>query len=103
MDKINVGDEVIVIAGKDKGRIGKITKKIGQGDKRKFVVEGVNTVQKHRKGAGIVDIQLPIHSSNVALLNPQTNKPEKAGIRNLADGQKVRYFKKTNEIVSKKA
>lgn len=99
MNKIKVGDTVMVIAGKDKGRIGKITKSIDDGDKKKFIVENVNVVKKHRKGSGIMDMEKPIHCSNVGLINPQTNKPEKIGVKYLADANKVRYFKKSNEIV----
>lgn len=104
MNKIRKGDEVIVITGKDKGKRGTVTAVLLKG--KKLVIEGINTVKKHVKAnpnagdrGGIVIKTLPIQSSNVMLYNPATDKGSRVGIRILADGSKVRYFKSTNEVV----
>lgn len=101
--KVKSGDTVIVIAGKDKGRQGTVTKLAG---KARVVVEGINVVKKHvrpnpNKGeqGGILDREAPIHVSNVALLNPATKKADRAGFKVLKDGKKVRYFKSNDEVV----
>ena len=103
MNRLRKGDEVIVIAGKDKGRRGTITKVV-KGNK--VVVENVNVVKKHQKGnpntgvpGGILDKEMPIDASNVMLFNPATGKGDRVGFRFLDDGRKVRYFKSNNEIV----
>lgn len=103
MRKIRKGDQVVVVAGRDKGKRGLV---LGVEESGRVLVEGVNLVKKHQKpipmrqiAGGIVEKPLPIHISNVALLNPATNKAEKVGFRLLADGRKVRYFKATNEVV----
>src|SRR4051812_23727905 len=97
MQRIKKGDEVIVLAGRDKGKRGTVTRRV---DPQHVVVEGVNRVKKHQrpnpiKGitGGIVDRDLPIHVSNVALFNPATQKGERAGVKALDDGRKVRVFK----------
>ncbi|MDR3477990.1 MAG: 50S ribosomal protein L24 [Gammaproteobacteria bacterium] len=104
MNKIRKGDEVVVITGKDKGKRGTVTAVLLKG--KKLMVEGINTVKKHVKAnpnagdrGGIVIKTLPIQSSNVMLYNPATDKGSRVGIRLLADGSKVRYFKSTNEVV----
>jgi large subunit ribosomal protein L24 len=103
MRKIKKGDQVVVLAGRDKGKRGTVLSL--DGDDRLYV-EGVNVVRKHQKPnpnkgvtGGIVEKSLSIHVSNIALFNPVTNKPGRVGFRLLADGRKVRYFKATNEVV----
>ena len=99
MNKIRKGDEVIVLAGRDKGKRGTVLRRV---DADHVVVEGVNRVKKHQrpnpmKGitGGIVDKDMPIHVSNVALFNPATKKADRVGIKTLEDGRKVRVFKAT--------
>jgi large subunit ribosomal protein L24 len=103
MRRIRKGDEVIVLAGRDKGKRGTVTRRV---DAQYLVVEGVNRVKKHQrpnpmKGVtgGIVDKDLPIHISNVALFNPATQKGDRAGVKALEDGRKVRVFKSNGEQV----
>ena len=106
MLKIKRNDEVIVIAGKDKGKRGKVLKVL----EGKLLVSGVNVVRKHQKAnpqkgtqGGIVDKESPIQVSNVALFNPQTQKADRVGFKFLEDGVKVRCFKSTNEVIQEKA
>ena len=103
MNRIKKGDEVIVISGRDKGKRGAVLRRV---DDEHLVVEGVNRVKKHArpnpmKGVtgGIVDKDLPIHISNVALFNPATQKADRVGIKSLEDGRKVRVFKSNGEQV----
>lgn len=103
MRKIRKEDNVIVIAGKNKGMKGKVLKVLSDD---KVLIEGVNVVKKHVKPnpnkniqGGIQEKEAPIHCSNVALINPATNQPEKVGFKHLEDGRKVRYFKSSNEVV----
>jgi large subunit ribosomal protein L24 len=103
MQRIKKGDEVIVIAGRDKGKRGTVSRRV---DAEHVVVEGINRVKKHQrpnpmKGVtgGIVDKDLPIHVSNVALFNPATQKADRAGVKSLDDGRKVRVFKSNGEQV----
>ena len=102
MLKIKRGDEVIVIAGKDKGKRGKVSDIRKDG---RLLVSGVNMVKKHTKAnpqagvqGGIIDQEAPIQASNVALFNPQTEKADRVGIR-VEDGKKVRFFKSNNALV----
>lgn len=104
MHKIKKGDEIIVIAGKDKGKKGTVSEVLLKG--QKLMVDGINTVKKHVKAnpnandrGGIVIKSLPIQASNVMLYNPATEKGSRVGIRVLEDGRKVRYFKSTDEVV----
>ena len=104
MRKIKKGDEVVVIAGKDKGRKGQVQSILFDGEK--LLVEGINTVKKHTKAnpntgdrGGIVVKTQPIHRSNVMLYDSTSGKGSRIGIRILEDGRKVRYFKATNEVV----
>jgi len=101
--KVKQGDTVIVIAGKDKGRSGTITKLT---DKGRVIVEGVNIIKKHvrpnpnkNEQGGILEREAAIHISNIALLNPATNKADRVGYKVLNDGKKVRYFKSNDEVV----
>lgn len=103
MKKIRKGDEVIVIAGKDKGRRGEVLRCVNAD---LLVVGGVNLVKKHvrpnpMKGeqGGIVEKEAPIHVSNVALFNPISKKADRVGFRVLEDGRKVRFFKSSGELV----
>ena len=103
MEKIRKGDDVIVTVGKDKGKRGTVLRIV---DARHLVVEGVNRVKKHQrpnpvKGetGGIVDKDMPIDVSNVALYNPQTKKADRVGFKQMQDGRKVRVFKSNGEMV----
>jgi large subunit ribosomal protein L24 len=100
--KLKRDDEVIVIAGKDKGKTGKISTVLANG---KIIIEGVNTVKKHQKpnpqagvAGGIIEQEAPLEISNVAILNSETGKADRVGFR-LEDGKKVRFFKSNNELV----
>jgi len=103
MKRIKKGDEIVVISGRDKGKRGTVLRRV---DADHVVVEGVNRVKKHQrpnpmKGeqGGIVDKDLPIHVSNIALFNPATQKGDRAGVKTLEDGRKVRVFKGNGEQV----
>ena len=103
MHRIRKGDEVVVLSGRDKGKRGTVMRRV---DAEHVVVEGVNRVKKHQrpnpmKGqtGGIVDKDLPIHVSNVALFNPATKKGDRIGVKTLQDGRKVRVFKDNGEQV----
>ncbi|MBM3352686.1 MAG: 50S ribosomal protein L24 [Betaproteobacteria bacterium] len=103
MQRIRKGDEIVVTTGRDKGKRGTVLRRVGD---EHLVVEGVNRVKKHQrpnpvKGqtGGIVDKDMPIHISNVALLNPATQKADRVGFKLLADGRKVRVFKSNGEQV----
>jgi large subunit ribosomal protein L24 len=103
MRKIRKGDEVVILAGKDKGERGTVLKMV---DAERVLVEGRNKVKKHQrpnpmKGitGGIIDKEMPVHISNVALYNPATKKADRVGIRTLEDGRRVRYFKSNGEVV----
>lgn len=99
--RLKSGDNVIVIAGKDKGVKGHITRVLR--DERKVVVEGVNLCTKHRKpsmnnAGGIEKFEKPIHASNVMLLDPTNGMPTRVGIK-FVDGKKVRFSKRTGAII----
>lgn len=104
MEKIRKGDEVVVITGKDKGKRGTVVARV---DAEHVVVEGVNRAKKHVKpnpikgvAGGIVDKDMPIHISNVALFNAATKKADRVGVKVLEDGRKVRVFKSNGELVN---
>ena len=104
MEKIRKGDEVVVITGKDKGKRGTVLLRV---DEERVLVEGVNRAKKHVKpnpmkgvAGGIVDKDMPIHISNVALFNPATKKADRVGFKSLEDGRKVRVFKSNGELVN---
>lgn len=104
MEKIRKGDDVVVITGKDKGKRGTVLSRV---DEEHVVVEGVNRAKKHVKpnpmkgvAGGIVDKDMPIHVSNVALFNPATKKADRVGFKVLEDGRKVRVFKSNGELVN---
>lgn len=103
MRRIKKGDEVLVIAGKDKGKRGSVLRVLGD---EKLIVENVNIIKRHTKpnpqagvSGGIIEREAAIQVSNVMLFNAQTKKGDRVGIRTLEDGRKVRYFKSTNEVV----
>ena len=103
MQRIKKGDEVVVLAGRDKGKRGTVLRRI---DASHVVVEGVNRVKKHQRPnpmknitGGIVDKDMPIHISNIALFNPATQKADRIGFKSLEDGRKVRVFKSNGEQV----
>ena len=100
--KIKKGDMVSVVAGKDKGKTGKVTKILTK--KAKAFVEGINLVKKHTKPSqtnkgGIETVEMPIHLSNLMMLDPKTNKPSRVGFKFLEDGKKIRFLKKSGETL----
>jgi large subunit ribosomal protein L24 len=104
MRKLRKGDEVVVIAGRDKGKRGTVLRRV---DDTHLVVEGINVVKKHvrpnpMKGqtGGIIDKTMPIDQSNVMLWNPVTKKGDRVGIKTLEDGRKVRVFRSNGEMVN---
>ncbi|TVR61050.1 MAG: 50S ribosomal protein L24 [Candidatus Competibacteraceae bacterium] len=103
MRRIRKDDEVIVIAGKDKSRRGKVMRVV---DDERVIVAGINLIKRHTKpnpargvAGGIIEREASIHISNVMLFNPVTRKGDRVGFRVLEDGRKVRYFKSNNEVV----
>ena len=104
MEKIRKGDDVIVVTGKDKGKRGTVLARVGE---EHLLVEGINRAKKHVKpnpmkgqAGGILDKDMPIHISNVALFNPATKKADRVGVKVLEDGRKVRVFKSNGELVN---
>ena len=103
MNKIRKGDEVIVLAGRDKGKRGKVTLRK---DDSYLLLDGINLVKKHTKPnplkgtvGGIVEKAMPIHQSNVAIFNSATGKADRVGIKMSADGRRVRVFKSSGEEI----
>jgi large subunit ribosomal protein L24 len=103
MRKIKKGDDVIVITGKDKGKRGTILRVV---DAEHVVVEGVNVAKKHQRpnpmkglAGGIVEKEMPLHVSNVALFNPTTQKADRVGVKQLDDGRRVRVYKSNGEMI----
>lgn len=104
MERLKTGDQVVVLTGKDRGKQGDILRRVERG---KFVVQGINLVKKHQKPnptlgqtGGIIEKEMPIDGSNLALVNPATGKGDKVGFKVLEDGKKVRVFKSNGEVVS---
>ena len=102
--KIKKGDKVIVITGKDKGKTGEVTKVLVQ--ENKVIVSGINMVKHHTKpsqesAGGIISKEMPIQISNVAYVDPKTNKPTRLGVKMDKNGRKVRFAKKSGEVVDK--
>jgi large subunit ribosomal protein L24 len=103
MRKIKKNDDVIVLAGKDKGNRGSVLSVAEE-----FVlVSGINKVKKHQKpnpvkgtNGGIVEIEKPIHISNIAIYNASTKKADRVGVKSLEDGRKVRVFKSSGEVIA---
>ncbi|HMT16761.1 MAG TPA: 50S ribosomal protein L24 [Ottowia sp.] len=103
MNKIRKGDEIIVIAGRDKGKRGTVSLRV---DADRVVVDGINIVKKHAKPnpmkgvtGGIVEKAMPIQQSNVAIFNKATGKADRVGIKTLQDGTRVRVFKSSGEEI----
>lgn len=103
MNKIKKGDDVIVITGRDKGKRGTVLRLV---DDSHVLVEGANKVKKHERPnpiknttGGIIEKEMPLHISNIALFNPATQKADRVGIRVMESGKRVRYFKSNSEVV----
>jgi large subunit ribosomal protein L24 len=103
MRKIKVGDDVMVIAGKDKGKRGRVLRVV---DADHVVVESVNIAKKHQKpnpqrgiSGGIMDKEMPLHVSNIGLFNPAKGGADRIGFKILGDGRKVRVYKSDGEVV----
>ena len=106
MDKIRSGDDIIVLAGRDKGKRGTVLKRV---DETHLVVEGINIVKKHTKPnpmkgqtGGVSDKAMPIDMSNVAIFNPATQKADRVGFKVLDDKRKVRIFRSNGAQVDVK-
>ena len=100
--KIRKGDRVMVIAGRDKGKIGEVLKVMPK--ENRAIVQGVNIVKRHQRPTqdqpgGIIEKEAPIHISNLAHIDPKDNKPTRVGFRILDDGRKVRYAKRSGEVI----
>jgi len=103
MNKIKANDQVILITGKDKGKVAKVLRMMGD----RLLVEGVNMVKKHVKPnpnknieGGIISKEASMHISNVAIYNAQTKKADRVGIKVEKDGKKVRFYKSNNEVIA---
>ena len=106
MNKIRKGDKVVIRKGKDKGKQGTVVRMLADD---KLIVEGVNVVKRHTKPnpnknqtGGIIEKEMPVHISNVALFNGASGKGERVGFRTLEDGRKVRFFKQSGEVADAK-
>jgi len=100
--KIKKGDKVVVITGRDKGKVGEV-KKVMPTENR-VIVDGVNMIKRHTRPSagdpgGIVEKEASIHVSNVAYVDPKTDKPTRIGYKTLEDGRKVRYAKRSGEVI----
>jgi large subunit ribosomal protein L24 len=103
MEKIRKGDQVVVQSGRDKGRRGAVLQVLADGA---VLVEGLNRVKRHTKPnpqanqpGGIIEKEMPLALSKVALWNPGSKKGDRVGIKTLADGKKVRFFKSSGEVI----
>ncbi|MEA1938415.1 MAG: 50S ribosomal protein L24 [Pseudomonadota bacterium] len=102
--KIKKGDLVAVLAGRDKGRTGEVLKIVTKTERA--IVKGINLAKKHQRptptsAGGIIEIEASIDLSNLAIVDPKTNKPTRVGFKNLEDGRKVRVAKGSGEIIDK--
>ena len=102
--RIRKGDEVVVLAGRNRGQRGRVLSVVV--DRDRVVVEGVNVAKRHTKpnpqrgtSGGIIEKEMSIHVSNVALFNPVTGRGDRIGVKTMEDGRKVRVFKSTGEVV----
>jgi large subunit ribosomal protein L24 len=102
MEKIRKGDQVVVLSGKDKGRHGAVLQVLDGS----LVVESINRVKRHTKGnpqagkaGGIIEKEMPLAASKVAIWNPSAKAADRVGIKKLADGKKVRFFKSNGEVI----
>lgn len=106
-EKIISGDEVLVIAGKDKGVRGRVRQNMPREDR--MIIDGVNRIKKHQKAqpgvrqAGIIEMEAPIHASKVMLLCPSCNQPTRVGFRFEDSGEKVRYCKKCDAVIERRS
>ncbi len=105
MAHVRKGDTVVVVAGKERGKRGKVLRVIpGKG---RVLIERVNMIKKHQRPTqklrqgGIIEREGPIHLSNVMLVDPQTDKPTRVGVRSLADGKKARVARRSGEFIDK--
>lgn len=103
MQRIKKGDDVMVIAGRDRGKRGNVLRVTTDG---RALVDNINLVKRHTKGnpksgesGGIIEKEAPIHLSNLVLYNPASGKGERVGFKRLEDGRKVRYFPSNGEVV----
>jgi large subunit ribosomal protein L24 len=104
VSKIRKGDQVVVLSGKDKGRQGQVLQVLASG---KVIVENINKVKKHQKGnpnqpnqpGGIIDKEMPLPASKVAIWNTGAKRADRIGYKKLADGRKVRFFKSNGEML----
>ena len=100
--KVKKGDRVVVISGRDKGKVGTVLRAIPT--ELRVVVEGVKMVKRHqrqtaRDQGGVVEKEAPIHVPNIAHIDPKSNKPTRVGFKNLEDGRKVRVAKRSGEVI----
>jgi large subunit ribosomal protein L24 len=103
MRKIKKGDNVVITTGKDKGKRGTVLRVI---DDNHVLIEGANRVRKHQKPnpmkgttGGIVDKEMPMHVSNIAIFNPTTQKADRVGVKQLDDGRRVRIYRSNGEML----
>ena len=103
MNRLKKGDQVYIISGKDKGKLGNISKIVSD---EKILVDGINLAKKHVKPnpnkqetGGILEREMPMHISNIMILNPLTKKGDKIGFKKLEDGKKVRVYKSNQEVI----
>ena len=104
MAHVRKGDLVVVIKGKDKGKRGKVLRVVGSGDQKRVIIEKVNMVKRHTKQSarsqgGIVTKEAPVHISNIAHVDPKTGEATRIGFKTLQDGRKVRFAKKSGEVI----
>jgi len=102
MQRIRKGDKVVVLAGRDKGKTGEVVKAMPKEDR--VIVQGVNMVKRHQRPSytqqgGIVEKEAPIHVSNVAHVDPKDGRPTRVGFRFLDDGRKVRFARRSGEVL----
>lgn len=100
--KVKKGDKVVVTTGRDKGKTGEILRVMTQ--ENRVLVQGVNKVKRHTRATqtstgGIIEKEAPVHVSNVAHIDPKSNEPTRVGIRTLEDGRKVRFAKRSGEVL----
>jgi large subunit ribosomal protein L24 len=100
--KLKKGDKVVVLAGRDKGKRGEVLR-VDRADHR-VLVQGVNMIKRHqrqtpRQEGGIIEKEAPLHISNVALEDPKDGKPTRVGYKVLTDGRKVRFAKRSGEVI----
>ena len=100
--KIKKGDRVVVLTGRSKGKVGEVLKVLPK--ENRAIVQGVNTVKRHTRPSqgnpgGIIEKESPIHVSNIAHLDPASNAPTRVGYRFLEDGRKVRFAKRSGEMI----